>query len=182
MKLNRNVLVLAAIGVVIFVFLGLIFRPLRKSAAFHRDEVANKRAEITKTMELTPKFTELKSERERVQDYINKQAVLLPQPEEIAGVLGSITTIAAESKIRILNFTPQPRVNHEALGQTELSLKASGQFAQIHDFVNRLEQLAPAIWIRRLTLTRIEEGAAVSTEISLVIFSSEIDIADSPAR
>lgn len=182
MKLNRNVLVLATIGAVIFVFLGLVFRPLRKSATFHREEVANKRMEITKTMELIPKFTELKTERERVQEYIDTQAVLLPKSAEIARVLGSITTIAAESNIRILDFTPQPRRAHKAIGQTKLSLKASGQFAQIHEFVNRLEQLAPAIWIRTLTLNRIEDGAAVSTEISLVIFSSEIDIAGSPAR
>ena len=182
MKLNRNTLVLAAIGVTIFLFLALVFRPLRHSAAFYREEIANKRVEITSTMELAPKFTELETERATVQKYIDRQSTLLPKSVEIAGVLGAITNIAAESKIRILDFAPQTRVDFEAIGQTELLVKASGQFSEIHDFANRLEQLAPGIWIRNFSVKRIEGGAAVSTEINLVIFSSEIDIADSPAR
>jgi len=181
-KLDRNILVLAALGVAIFVFLGLIFRPLRNSIAFHREEINSKRIEITNTMALGPKFAELREQRIKIQEYLSQHSALLPKAEAIPGVLGLITSIASECDIRILDFTPQPRVDLRALGQTQLSLKASGSFSGIHQFTNRLEQLEPGIWIRGFTVARNKQGVGVSTQINLVIFSSEIDIADLSAR
>jgi Tfp pilus assembly protein PilO len=182
-KLNRNLITIAVLAVVTVSFLVVVARPLRLSIADKRKSILAKQSDITQTMQLAPQITELRIRQKAVKEYVAEMSNRLPKPEEIPSILSTITNLASGCGVRIVDFAPQPRVDSVILGQDILALKASGHFSQILQFIIQIEQLDPAIWMRRLVLTRqanAEDG--ISAEISLVIFSSSTDFSDSSDR
>ncbi len=181
MKLNRNLITIAILAVVAVTFLIVVARPLRKSIASERNTIRMKQGNITQTMQLAPQVTQLRIRQKAVQEYMSVMSKRLPKPEEIPAILGTITALGTECGVRIVDFAPQPHVDSDVLGQDVLSLKVSGHFPQIHQFIIMIERLDPTIWVQRLVLTR-RDKAGVSAEISLLIFSSNTDFSDFPDR
>lgn len=179
MGISRNTIVLGGVALMIFAFLLFVFRPLKESTGRFREEIQGKRVEITETMQLASQFAALQREQGRIDAFLRKHAKTLPQVTEIPGILGTITNLASQSNVRVLEFTPQPRKKLAFIGQTELRIKATGKFNDIHQFAHQLERVPAGIWIRSCTLSRQNEGKGVLTELNLVIFSSESDIAGS---
>jgi Tfp pilus assembly protein PilO len=182
MKPSRNIIGIASAVVVIAVILMLIFRPLRASIAHHRGQISSKRSEVTDAMTLVGEFPDLLQRRGEVDAYVANNASILPSSDKVPGILGDVTALAASSNLKIRSFTPKPRVDSKIIGQTHLNMTATGEFSQLHDFVEKLEQLKPGIWVRRIQIDRQNKTSTVVSQINLVIFSSENDIADLTAH
>jgi Tfp pilus assembly protein PilO len=103
-----------------------------------------------------------------------------PKVSDLGRTLSSITLDARQAGVTLQKFDPLPQVKLNSLVQQPIAVALEGDFAQIFDFLARLESRPHRIWISNLTLSQpAEDGKTLRAEMTLTIFA---DLAENAER
>lgn len=95
-----------------------------------------------------------------------------PEATELGRMLSSITQHARQAEVTLQRFDPQPQQPLKSLIQQPISVALEGSFAQVFDFLHRIESLPHRVWISNLTLSvSSEDGETLRAEMTLTIFA-----------
>lgn len=95
-----------------------------------------------------------------------------PSLGEMGRMLSSITQQARQAGVTLQKFDPEPQVKLQTVAQQPIAVSLEGDFAQVFDFLQRLESLPHRVWITNLTLSPATEDAqTLRAEMTLTIFA-----------
>ncbi len=118
-------------------------------------------------------------ELEKVNRYIQTWQENAPNPRELAPLFGRIAELAKQAGTTTTRFSPGARVSYDRVSKIPLSIGCQGSFAQIADFLHRLESLPQILWIEHFTIEKNnQEAHLLQCEINLVIFADNPEISD----
>ncbi len=155
-----------------------IFLPTQRSAAI----LKSKKYELMQYVANRSKLGD-KIEQARQRHALVKQSSVswhqhAPKLGELGRVLSGITQQARQAGVRLQRFDPQPNVALQSVSQQAIAVALEGDFAQVFDFLHRLESLPHRVWITNLTLSAASEDAqTLRAEMTLTIFA---DLAENP--
>lgn len=173
MKYERKIWMLGGTltaGVVAYVF--LVFLPLGAKIQGLQDEARQKLELVTGVGPLAPALHDTEQRIHKASQYIDDWREAGSALREPSALYAQIHQLAQKAGVSTTRFNPGSNIDHAWLRETSLSIGLSGSFAEIHDFVARLESLPLALWVDSL---QIEPNGGnsdeVRCEISLVVFS-----------
>ncbi|MEX2175604.1 MAG: type 4a pilus biogenesis protein PilO [Pirellulaceae bacterium] len=103
-----------------------------------------------------------------------------PNPGELATSMAQLSAEAKAAGVAIERFDPQPPSDLQVLSLHGVDVHLRGTFAQVFDFVRRVEQLPGTIWIPSIRFaSEAEADSTLRCEMKLTIFVDRIDSADS---
>lgn len=150
----------------------LIFLPIQRSITSLRTELAEKRQFILDAGSLGPRLAQLAVELEEAQAIVGAWREQSPSEEEMATFIGQVSVLASEAGATPGRITPRQAITLASLRRHPAELAVEGTFAQLCQFLGRLESLPKTIWINDLTLQSVGENrATVRGEISFSVFA-----------
>ena len=121
----------------------------------------------------------VQKELEEANRYVQVWQADAPPPEELAPLFGQITQLAKQSGLTPTRFSPGNKISYDRVVKIPLIIACQGSFAQIHEFLYRLESLSQIVWIDHLTIEKGSQSAEMlQCEINLVIFTGNPEISD----
>jgi Tfp pilus assembly protein PilO len=130
-----------------------VFLPVQhKTAAFKskKYELMQYVANRSKTNEKIAQARQRQAQIEQVSAVWRQNA---PDSTEIGRTLSNITQQARQSGVTLQRFDPEPQVRLQAIAQQPISVALEGDFAQVFQFLHRVETLPHRVWISNLTLS-----------------------------
>lgn len=167
----HRTLVTALLGAGAIGYLFLIFLPNQRSIVQLRRERNQKQQLILQSTGLS---TPLAAAEQRLN--ATRQCSLdwkkgAPTRSEIVATYARLAEEAKAAGVTLRRFDPQPAIDRQLIGEHNLLLAWEGTFAQIFDFLRRVEQLPATVWARHMNLTAAgESGETLSGELTLTIF------------
>ena len=102
-----------------------------------------------------------------------------PARHETVATYARLAEEAKAAGVTLRRFDPLPSVDRKLVGEHNLQLAWEGSFTQIFDFLRRVEQLPPTIWLRQMNLSSANDGGKTLTgELTLTIFMDLAENAD----
>jgi Tfp pilus assembly protein PilO len=81
--------------------------------------------------------------------------------------------------VKTVRFDPQAHQRYQILHKLPLEMEVQGAFAQVFDFVRRLESLEAPIWVEEVSLEPVSENSEdLQCELKMAIFAARTDISD----
>jgi Tfp pilus assembly protein PilO len=102
-----------------------------------------------------------------------------PDQAELVATYAGLTEAAQAAGLALRRFDPQSPVEGQLIGEHNLSLEWQGSFPQLFEFIRRLEQLPPTIWVRQFNLAAGNaDGETLQGGLTLTIFVDHADNSD----
>jgi Tfp pilus assembly protein PilO len=164
---------LAAVSVAYVVF---VFLPVQRSIRSLSAELQQRRQELVQAQSLARPIEQAKSRLAETRNVCLQWRQSAPTPATLATHYASLTQHAADAGITIERFDPQLAAEMQVLSQHNVTLQFHGEFAQMFDFLTRLERLPAAIWLRNVQFTvGQQESETLRGELTLTIFVDHSD-------
>lgn len=159
---------LAAASVAYAVF---IFLPVQRSIRALSAELQQKRQELVQAQSLARPIAQAKERLSETREVCLQWQEAAPTPPNLALHFASLTHHAQDAGVVIERFDPQLAAEMQVLSQHNVTLQFHGEFAQVFEFLSRLENLPATIWFRHLQLSQAQPGSAtLQAELTLTIF------------
>jgi len=121
----------------------------------------------------------VQKELEKANGYLQVWQTEALHPEELAPLFGQITQLAKQSGLTPTRFSPQAKKSYDRVVTIPLIIACQGSFAQLHEFLYRLESLSQTMWIDHITIEKAPQPAEIlQCEIRLVIFTGNPENSD----
>jgi Tfp pilus assembly protein PilO len=161
---------LAAIAIV---YLKFAWLPGRRAIQEMSQQVEIRQAFLAQSTGLAAMLTGVQGELDKADAIVRQWEDASPGKRDIAQLYGTINSQAKEAHLTTGRFDPQPFVAYEKLREIPLAVSCSGTFAQIHDFLRKVEGLPATVWVESMRIEKSAQNAKdVQCELSLVIFSN----------
>jgi Tfp pilus assembly protein PilO len=160
-------------------YLTLIWVPGHRAIRELREQVEAKRTFIGQSTGLSAALFDVQKELDRAETAAARWEKAAPGKRDIPRLYGKIDALAKDVHLAIGRFDPQPFVTYERLQEIPITMSCSGTFAQIFEFLRKVERLPTTIWVESM---RLEKAAAntkdVRCEVNLVVFSDNPQSSD----
>lgn len=163
-----------AIAYVVFIFL-----PMQRAISELSAEFQEKRQQVVHAQSLAGPIVQARQRLVETRNVCVSWREGAPNPSELAQHFASLSQQAQEAGVTIERFDPQLAAEMQVLSQHNVTLQFRGEFAQVFDFLARLEKLPGAAWFRDVRLTTSDStGQTVQGELTLTIFVDRADYSD----
>lgn len=160
---------LAAIAIV---YLKFAWLPGRCAIREMSQQLKTKQAFLAESTDLSAMLIGVQHKLDKADAIVTQWEKASPGKRDIPQLYGKINSLAKESHLTTGRFDPQPFVTHEKLHEIPVAVSCAGTFAQIHDFLRKVEGLPATIWIESMRLEKTAQTTkGVQCEITLVVFS-----------
>lgn len=161
---------LAAIAIV---YLKFVWLPGRHAIQEMSQQVQTKQAFLTQATGLAAMLVGVQHDLGKADEIVAQWEKASPGQRDIAQLYGKISSLAKEAHLTTGRFDPQPFVSHERLREIPLAVSCSGTFAQIHDFLRKVEGLPATIWVESVKIEKtVQATKDVQCELNLVVFAN----------
>jgi Tfp pilus assembly protein PilO len=166
-----NVLVLILIGI-------FVLRPVMGLLGKHADEITATKAEIAATRQKTDTLRKLKESLPATQAVYAPVIRNAPKHEDIAGYQTELEDLAELTKINLVTVdtsgseegksepTPQTKLTVGGFPAFPVSLEVSGSYANVLDFVNRLETMDRFTRVTGISFSQVDASGEVKVTIT----------------
>jgi Tfp pilus assembly protein PilO len=159
----------ASLAVVYVLFVFLPTQRKAKQLKLKKYELMQYVANQLKTSEMIKQARERHAEVEQVTVAWRRHA---PHVSELGRTLSGITQQARQAGVVLQRFDPQPQIPLQVITQQPIQVALEGDFAQVFDFLQRIETMPHRVWISNLTLSPAsEDGQTLRAEMTLTIFA-----------
>lgn len=149
----------------------LYFVPNQKKIEALRSELCSRQNLASCTNSLAVQTQELQKQLAEVRDYVDAWGTRLLAEDEAVQVQAEITRLASTAGVETKQLHPGAEIEMPTLVRLPLKVELRGSFAEIFDFVSRVEQLPRFLWFEHITLsTTGEAGQDVECEVDLTVF------------
>lgn len=161
--------VVASLAVVYALF---VFLPAQKKAATLKLKKYELMQYIANRLKTNEKIEQARQRQVQVEQVTAAWRQHAPQVGELGRLLSSITQQARQAGVTLQRFDPQQQVPLHYISQQPIQVALEGDFAQVFDFLQRVESMPHRVWISNLTLsTTGEDGQTLRAEMTLTIFA-----------
>lgn len=166
--------VLAAVAYVVLVFL-----PFQRSIANLSRQLKDKRQHIVQSDQLILPLAGERLRLAEIREQTGKWRSQAPDPQQLAVFYARLSEQARETDVQLVKFEPQPPRPLHSLRQYSVAMTIHGDFAQLFDFLSRIEKLPQTIWATHMHLAQPDSGAAsLSCDVTLTFFGDLAGSAD----
>ena len=160
-------------------YVTLYYLPNQQSLAELQKQLIDKQNYVTQSSLLIKTIETTQQELDKTTDYTKKWQQNAPTKDQLFCLFRQISKLAKASGAKTTHFDPLPIINYDRLQEIPLELSCIGSFVQIACFLENLEKLPQAIWIKQLNMSQAGRfGESVQCELTLAIFADIPDISD----
>lgn len=157
----------------------LVFLPGQRATAELRQQFTQQLQYVQQCGQLGPKIVKLEDELRRVRQFSKTWHDTAPSEERLAHVFVTITEHANAARADIVRFEPQPAEHLDYLRRVPVEIALEGSFAQLFDFLGRLESLPAEFWLDRLDLQAVNAmPGRLRCELRMELFAGQSEISD----
>jgi Tfp pilus assembly protein PilO len=168
------ILAAASVGYVL-----LVFVPGQRTISELRSQLEEKQQHVLQSQRLGGPIRQAEIRLASTREYSTEWVAAAPRPTQLVGFYAQLAQEAKAAGVQVKRLDPQPAIDHQLISQHPVVIAFDGQFAQVFDFVRRLEQLPQTLWIRDLRMSRNEANSeSLQAELTLTIFSDRSGNAD----
>lgn len=161
---------LAAIAIV---YLKFVWLPGRRAIQEMTQQIETKQAFLTQSSGLGTMLVGVQRDLDQADSIVAQWEKASPGKRDLPQLYGKINSLAKESHLSTGRFDPQPIVDHEKLRELPLTMSCSGSFAEIHNFLGKLERLPATIWVESIRMEKMpQDTKAIQCELNMVVFSN----------
>ena len=176
---QRTWLITGVVAAAAIAYVFLVFLPGQRSIHTLRTQLGEREQQILQAESLLGPLEQAAQRLARTREVSAQWRSAAPSHSRLTEQYALLSRSAAEAGLIVERLDPQPPVELQLLAQHAVNLQFQGQFAQLFDFVRRLEQLPGTIWVSNLRLTSDgQTGKTLRGELTLTIFIDRTDYAD----
>ncbi len=166
-------LVTASLAAIAVAYLTFVWMPGRRAIQAMQRQVEVQHQFVDKSTGLQASLMAVQQELERTESVAARWERLAPREKDIPSLYGKISALAKDAGLTVSKFDPQPWVGYEQIREIPVSIHGSGSFAQLYDFLRRVEGLPVAIWVKSMKIEKTAASAKdIQSELELVVFSN----------
>lgn len=153
------VLVLVVIGA----FVWFLWLPEYEKLGEMEKEIVRLDAELVQKRQIANNLPKFKEEFAKMEKLLEEALTQLPNKQEIPTLLTNLATLARDSGLEVVSFTPRGEVNKGFYAEVSASLDLIGSYHQIAAFAQAVGGLPRIVNLNDLTLTlgKVEKNQAV---------------------
>jgi|YNPMSStandDraft_1061717.scaffolds.fasta_scaffold00938_8 Tfp pilus assembly protein PilO len=156
-----------------------ILRPQYVRVKKLKEELQQLHQRVDQVGDVLAGIQNVQKELDKANGYVQVWQSEAPHPEELAPLFGQITQLAKQSGLTPTRFSPGSKTSYDRVVKIPLIVVCQGSFAQIHEFLYRLESLPHIVWIDHVAIEKATQPAEIlQCEIHLVIFTGNPEISD----
>jgi len=157
----------------------LVFMPNQRKIDALRSQLRSRQMLTNEAQGMAQRIQDLQEQTDLAAAYVQRWRTNLPRDNQAVLVQAEITSLAAQAGVETTQLNPSEDVELPTLVRMPLKLELQGTFAEIFDFVKRLERLPRFIWLDTLTLkTSREDGEDLECEVDLIVFRERSEESD----
>jgi len=141
----------------------VLSRPMKAEYNRLMVEYVTKKQEVEKARTLAKNYERLKARKDSLEAIFREQLELLPEEEDLPGLLDEIIANGRRAGIEFLLFQPQPRVAKDFYDEVPIQVEVRGTYHQLGRFLTYLAYARRLLNVRNMTITREEIPGAPYT-------------------
>lgn len=183
-KQNRTLpswLVTGVVATLAVLYTLFVFLPAQHKAAALKSKKYELMQYVSNRSKTHEKIAQARQRQAQIQEVSTAWRQNAPDSTEIGRTLSNITQQARQAGVTLQRFDPEPQVRLQSIAQQPISVALEGDFAQVFQFLTRVETLPHRVWITNLTLSPIaaatsgerpagESAQTLRVEMTLTIF------------
>ena len=130
----------------------LLFLPNYRQLNKQRELIQLQQDFIDKTEGLKGEISELQAQVSQTQDFCQQWLEKAPGDADIPQIHKRVSECVTRSGATVTGFDPQPALTLDTLDRIPLTVRAAGDFSQIHDMLARLEAMPETLWLENLRM------------------------------
>ena len=154
----------------------LVFVPGQKSIVALRGELRAKQDKIIAADHVIAAIEQTDHQLNAAREFIRKFETNTPREDKLGEVYGQIFARAEESGTNITRLEPHRGSRFNTVGQAIVRVESESTFAQLFDFLNKLERLPAPLWVTEMEIeTSREDSEKLRCQITLTVFADNRD-------
>ena len=170
---------------VLSVALFLVFRffyvgPQLEAQAQKQTELQQKRAEVAQAERDAIELAAFQTEVDDLNNRLEALSAVLPEQQEVAGLLRRLQTFAVQSNLTLRAFRPQAAVTQEMHSEWPIQLQLDGTYHNLGSFFDRVSKFSRIINISNVVI-RAKEPAELNLTITAECTATTFVLLNQPA-
>ena len=154
LPLYQRSLILAAMVVVIMgAFVWLLWLPEYDKLEGMDQDIARLEADYVQKKQIADNLPKFKEEFAKMEKLLEEALTQLPNKTEIPTLLTNLATLARDSGLEVVTFTPRGEVNKGFYAEVQASLDLVGSYHQIAEFAQAVGKLSRIVNLSDLNLS-----------------------------
>jgi Tfp pilus assembly protein PilO len=175
----RSWLITALLASLAVAYVAFVFVPAQASISTLRGQLNERRQHILQAQGLTMPVAHATAQLTRTKAVSAHWRANAPSHAEVSANLARLTAEAKAAGIVIERLDPLAPAELMVLSQHAVNVHFHGEFAQVFDFLRRIEELPGTVWITSLRLAADDKAtSALRGELNLTIFVDRTGSAD----
>jgi len=175
----RSWLITALLASLAVAYVTFVFVPAQAEISKLRGRLNERRQHILQAQGLVLPVEQMAKQVTKTRQISDQWRAAAPSHAELAETFARLTAEGKSAGVSLERLDPRPPDEMNVLSQHAVTVQFRGQFAQVFDFLGRVEQLPGTVWITNLRLSG-GEGAqtALQGELNMTIFVDRTGSAD----
>jgi Tfp pilus assembly protein PilO len=153
----------------------LVFVPSQKALARLRHQLRDKQRQIVDSDRLISDIAQTEAQLKVAQDYARQWKQTAPSETRLADVYRKFAELAEVAGVEVNGIRPQSGERLKTISQYRVALDCSGPYANLFDFVHRIEESVVGLWIQQLEIDRPDPKLdLVRCKLQLIIFAENL--------
>lgn len=175
---GKAVIALAVMGglIVLYGWNSFFLAPKGQAKAKARTELAAARQQEQELRRNLAELRKLANDSQAREAELARLARLIPADPDVAGAIDTLNTTALQAQVKFSSFVPSPPSSTTGgPAAISISMKVSGTFQQIFDYLRRLELLDRLVVVDSLQLSAVGESTgspALEVDVKARMFST----------
>jgi len=151
---------LAIIGYVYFftAFMPFFYRPMATEEASLSTEYEKVSAELEKARKTVGNLNQLETEYNRLHRKWVAALKLLPEDDEVAGLLRKITRAGNQAGVSFVLFEPGQKVEKEFFAENPINIKVKGKYHQVGIFLSKVANIDRIVNVSNLQVSSLKSN------------------------
>ena len=168
----QRLLIAALLGIgILYVFFGTSYLPITFPAQrVEIQQLEEESEKLNRELERANLIVGNMAKLEREFEYLHRQwAVaqdLLPEDNEISGLLRQITAAGTQAGLEFVRFAPQPAIGHGFFTENPVDVEVEGSYHQVGTFISQLANLNRIINVRNMHLKGVKPTDQAEPDIT----------------
>jgi Tfp pilus assembly protein PilO len=175
----RSWLITALLASLAVAYVTFVFVPAQAKISKLRGGLNERRQHILQAQGLVLPVEQMAKQVVKTRQISDQWRAAAPSHAELAETFAQLTAEAKTAGVSLERLDPRPPEEMQVLSQHAVTVQFRGQFAQVFDFLGRVEQLPGSVWTTHLRLAGSESSpATLQGELTLTIFVDRTGSAD----
>ncbi|MCD6378870.1 type 4a pilus biogenesis protein PilO [bacterium] len=171
-QIQKSIMVGVFLAIVAYVFfftsfMPFFYKPMAAEEASLSQEYEKVSAELEKARKTVGNLQQLESEYNRLHRKWMAALTLLPEDDEIAGLLRKITRAGNQAGVSFVLFEPVAKVQKEFFAENPINIKVKGEYHQVGIFLSKVANLDRIVNVSQLQIASLnhnKEGEVGKTQ------------------